>query len=531
MPEVLLPPDIIPQSEDIELVDDGSRLFAPAQGLNVSQVQQDYEPRLRVTQRFKALRSEDRARMKAALNAVSGQYGTIRARVGRVFRGSMPVTEVLPYGTFSSGTTGWQSFNSDSSISVVDRILKSTVIKGAGENYVTLSATPVTTQYAPYIARAFIYAGRETGAAKTYNLLVSQSAGSNTQFSSGNVSPGLVTAAGVSALTALHWNIGVNTSGLVSTAGDYFTLLFASLGRGMQVDNGQNMLLQSDVLGTTWTTTRAGVASDSATAPDGTLTGDALAEDGTAANTHYASQNMSVSSSAADYAYTHSIKAGTRSFVCLSLSEGTSGHEARVFVNVSTGTIGTTTTTGANMTNARAYITDQGNGWYGITLVARKANAATVLGANLYIAEADNDLIFNGLSANSLFVWRGTVAQSSVPTRQIQTTTTATTGTSQTGNGLYLKGAFPVSTSGLMRADDVMEINGELLQLTTSLDSNGLALAYVQFKPSLFRSPADGDPVICANPMPKLKLIGNAKWTNEFGLYSDLELVMEQRYE
>ena len=76
-----------------------------------------------------------------------------------------------------------------------------------------------------------------------------------------------------------------------------------------------------------------------------------------------------------------------------------------------------------------------------------------------------------------------------------------------------------------------MEVGGEFLQLTSGLDSDAAGRAYAQFAPSLFRSPSDNDPIHIGLPMPKLRLVENAKWSNEWGVQSDLELTFEQVYE
>jgi hypothetical protein len=171
-----------------------------------------------------------------------------------------------------------------------------------------------------------------------------------------------------------------------------------------------------------------------------------------------------------------------------------------------------------------------GNGWYSVAIVARKTSSATSVTAIIGLSTGDTVQSYSGDGASLIYAWRATLAQSSVPTRLVQTTSAATSGTSQTGSALYVKG-LPASTSGLLTCDDVVEVNGECLQLTASLDSDAAGLGYLQFKPSLFRSPSDNDPIIVNAPMPKMKLKSSASWTNQFGLYSDFEIVMEQHYE
>jgi hypothetical protein len=313
-------------------------------------------------------------------------------------------------------------------------------------------------------------------------------------------------------------------------AGDYVDISYTSLSRCALIDNGTNLLLQSDQFSSaSWTKTRATISADtgSTLAPDGSSSADAIIED-TSTNTHFVSQGVAVSSAVADYAVGVALKPGSRTWAAVSMVESTSSGEASAYFNLSTGALGTVSN-GTNWTNARAYISSMGNGWYFCVLVARKTSAGTTVTPRIYLASGNNTINYTGTSSE-LYAWRATLAQSSVPTRLVQTTSSFTGGTDQTGAGMYTKG-WPVSTSGLLLSGDWFEINGELKQLTAPVNSDGLGLAYLQFRPGLAASPADGDPVIVYQPFGRFIYPGGTReLENLFGIYGDCEMNLEEVY-
>jgi hypothetical protein len=314
-------------------------------------------------------------------------------------------------------------------------------------------------------------------------------------------------------------------SGLM--AGDYVDVSYTSLSRCALIDNGPNLLLQSDEFDTSWSTSNSTVDDQITAAPDGTTTADAL-EETTANSVHSVSQTVTVSSAAADYALTVALKAGTRGFAFLQIGDGTSN--SSFYVNLTTGAI-TNTATGGTWSNIRGFSSDLGNGWWAVGFVGRKTGASISLTVQLGSATAAGTSTYVGVNgADAIYLWRATLAQSSVPTRLVQTTTSLTGGTDQTGAALYTKG-WPVSTSGLLLSGDWFEVNGELKQLTAPVNSDGLGLAYLQFRPGLAVSPADSDPVIVYQPFGRFIYPGGTReLENLFGIYGDCEMNLEEVY-
>lgn len=525
MTDILIPPDIVPQEESIELVDDSTSVFRPSLAPGNTQRAQQAEPRLKVTQTWKSLRLEDKARMMAALGQLKGRYNSLRALVGYARRGSFPATELLSNNTFANGTTGWGAAG-DATIAVSDRLMK--VTRNAtttGSSQVRQTAT-YSAIYRPYAARAAVQAGRGN---TTFVLYIDDSTNSVNQSAvgSGQRIIAIVPEASTSGLFSLY-----ESSSTGPLAGDYFITPWTSLTQCLLVDNGQNLLTYSDQFdNAAWTKTAVTInANDSGTvAPDGTQTEDNIVET-TAASAHYVTQSATCSSAAIDICITVALKTLGRNYCWLQLSEAIGSTSIAQYFNLSTGAIATQGTAGANWANVRAFSKPLGNGWYQFTLIARKTNTATNITAFIGSAIADATSSYTGNTGFGMYNWRATLAQSSVPVRLVQTTSAASTGTSQTGNALYVKGG-PASATASLQLEDPVEINGELKMLTASLDFDAAGLGYLQFSPALVRSPADNDPVIIGQPLGKFMLSENPKWTNQYGKYADLTLTFEHIYE
>lgn len=516
--EVLIPPYIVPQEESGTLVDDTTSIFRPTQAPGFAQRASFVEPRLRIQQSFKALRQNERGAMKAALRQVQGRFGTIRALVGYALRGSFPAAELLTNNTFANGTTGWTA-SAEGSVSVTDRILRLTRTASTTIIYVDAAATTVV-PYAPYVGRAISAPGR--GSFNSIDIAFS------------GVSAGPTASAGalhkyaiVPLTTSLTMEIAdVGTSGQIS--GDCISIPYASLSRCALVDNGPNALTFSDQFdNAAWTKSNSVVVANAALCPDGTVTGDTIRED-TANSTHYALQSpIAISSAGADVACAFAIRGQERSWAWLQIAELTSNTFVRAFFNLGSGSIGASTSVGANWSNLRSFMAPMGNGWYYCCIVARKTNSATQASAYVGLATGDGTAAYTGDGTSRISIWRGTSAVSAVPVRLSQTTSTALdSGTSQTGSALYIKG-LPASTNGLLLLDDPFEINGELKQCTASLNSDAAGLGYLQFAPALVRSPADNDPVVIFQPMGKFILGGDPSWQNQQGVYCDLDLTLD----
>jgi len=528
MSELLLPTWIVPEGEQQELIDDGSSIFRSAFAPGFAQRQSYGGLRLKLSRRH-TVRLEEKAILLAALRATRGGYNAIRTKVHFALRGSFPATQLVTNNTFANGTTGWSALSPVTSIASADRAIRverigNDTLVGTGL-YNTSGIT--LTQYVPYVARAMSYRGQ--GFSGTY-LTAGTTATSLVNGGQGGsaTSYGLLTAGFIAQSASPYYIAAGGWTVAGASAGDFLTVPYFSLTRCCLSDHGSNLLVRSDEFdNASWLKTRATVTSNFATAPDGSASGDSLIETATA-GTHYAYQVVSCDSAAADFTITCALRANTRTWAYLELDENTGSSAAQLFFNLSTGALGSSSV-GANWSGVRGSIASLGNSWYLCSITARKTNAATSLNALVGLASANGTSSYSGDGTSGIFVWRATLAKSSVATHLVQTTSSATTGSSPTGGDMYVKG-LPASTNGLLLPDDIFEINGELKMCTAALNSDAAGLGYLQFEPPLVRSTSDNDPVIIADPMGKF-LVSNVKIDNEFGTQARVSYDLEHIYE
>lgn len=471
----------------------------------------------------------ERGSLISFLSKIRGRQNRIIATEdGYRRRGSLPSVELLSNNSFANGTAGFGA--SAATLSVADRVLRITSDGTFASSAAASAATAALTQYMPYVFRTFIAGGSmNTTAAGPY---IEQSGAA--QFNSSLGVPGYrattivpyVAGAGAVAIIA-------SSNGSGYKAGDYASCPWASVSQCALVGNGPNYLLRSDELdNAAWPRFQLNtVVANTATAPDGTLTGEALTEN-SANSAHAISQITPISASALDYCFVVSLKAAERTWAFLVLQENTGSTQISAYCNLSTGAFGTTTV-GANWSNLRTFSVNKGNGWFDFYIVGRKTNAATGLTAFIQMATANGTSSYTGDNASRILAWRATLAQSSVPTRLAQTTSSAlSTGTAQTGGALYIKG-LPASTSGLLLEGDLVEVvtsyGSELKRVTASLNSDAAGLGYLQFEPPLRGTPADNAAVIVHQPFGRFICMSDVpEWATEPGNFTTTSIDLEE---
>lgn len=522
MSEILIPPWIIPEQETHEWLDEGSSVFRAAFAPGLAQRQSYGGVRLKLSRRH-TVRGEEKAQLLSILKATRGSYNAIRTKVHFALRGSYPSSELVTNNTFASGTTGWTA-DTRASLSVAERILRvQRILVDTSECHVS-NTTATVTQYRPYLIRAMFMQGR--GAFTTFaHSFISSNASTYGSYSLTDYV--LKRSAVVPSTTSLQFEL-VDAQPSGQLAGDYLLTNYTNMAACPLVDNAPNLALQSSTFQTSWSLGNTTLDVNLIQAPDGTTTADYLKETAVTNTFGIFQSGIAISSAAADYTFSVFVQAGGRNWCYLGVQEQTGSTSINAYFNLAAGTVGTTAT-GANWSNLRTFVTSFGNGWYRCTIVGRKTNAATALLVAISIASADNTPSYAGNSSLGIAIWGASVAQSSVPVRLTQTTTTASSGASQTGTGLHLKG-IPASSSGLLLPGDWIEINGELKQVTAALNSDASGIGYLQFEPALVRSPSDNDPVAITDPMGKF-LVSNIKIDNEFGTQAKVSYDLEHIYE
>lgn len=144
-----------------------------------------------------------------------------------VQRGSFPSGELLPNGTFGSGTAGWSTSSANISIAATDRILRSTRVSVSADETIR-SAALTTVNGATYIARVMAYAGR---GAMDFRIRMGTTAGgselgvSAADITSGGLASLVVTATGISSF----FSVLDGVSG--RSIGGYMDFAFCSVSR------------------------------------------------------------------------------------------------------------------------------------------------------------------------------------------------------------------------------------------------------------------------------------------------------------
>lgn len=140
-----------------------------------------------------------------------------------------------------------------------------------------------------------------------------------------------------------------------------------------------------------WTKTGATVTPNSVTAPDGTLTADALVEDGTTGN-HWVFQTVGATASHLSSVY---LKAGSRSWAALRVTL-TGPVVSYAYFDLTNGVVGSVAS------GLTASITSVGNGWYRCTIAGTLSGSIPVV---ISAASADGVISYAGNNSTALYLW------------------------------------------------------------------------------------------------------------------------------
>jgi hypothetical protein len=217
----------------------------------------------------------------------------------------------------------------------------------------------------------------------------------------------------------------------------------------------QNMLLRSEEMGDTnyWIKADTTVTSNAIVAPDGTTTADLLTEG--AAGTAQIYQSTTV---VAQKAYTASLylKYGNHDWIRILFYETSTGNTSHVWVNLTTGALGTSTSSGTGVTNLGTTITNVGNGWYRVTISATFTNTS----ASLYITSATANNSFTKVNNGTRYQWGAQVNQGSVAAAYQKTVATTTEWGANQNLVTYSEGAIARYATAINVTDAATSISG-----------------------------------------------------------------------
>ena len=164
-----------------------------------------------------------------------------------------------------------------------------------------------------------------------------------------------------------------------------------------------NRLLYSEQLdNAAWSKSNASVLVDNITAPDGTVSVEALIEASDVAQVHSIAQSITPPSAGA-FAASIYAKAGSRTRMRLALLGNGGTHYVLLDANLSTAAITASDETGSGVL-LRADIVAQPSGWYRIELVGRLA-LLTSLEFRVELLDASGNQQYNGDGTSGLYLW------------------------------------------------------------------------------------------------------------------------------
>lgn len=173
-----------------------------------------------------------------------------------------------------------------------------------------------------------------------------------------------------------------------------------------------------------WLPLRCNVTANSIAAPDGSTTADKMTTsvaDAVNQALIYANNSPSGQTTVSSSIF---VKKGNCDYCIIYTFDSGFSNSARVKINISTGTIISTGSSGTGWAVISAYIVNCGSGWYRILLNATKPSAST---ANILVSYSSL-LAQNAVLGDTIYLWGGQIETgSSFPTSYIPTTTAAVT--------------------------------------------------------------------------------------------------------
>jgi hypothetical protein len=227
-----------------------------------------------------------------------------------------------------------------------------------------------------------------------------------------------------------------------------------------------NLLEYSQQLDNTiWTKTQCSITADVTAAPDTVNTADKLYDDATPATTHYCSQNF-LPDSTSTYVISAFLKAAEYTWARLSVATDGFPSVIGAYYNLGSGV------KGSNVGSPDATgIEDCGDGWYFCWFTAT-SDAAVSTAFDIHLAEADNDITYDGDSSSGIYVWQSQIEVGTFPSALIPTINTNYLTYSQSfANSDWTKTRSSISANVII-APDGQKIASKLVEDNTPTDTH-----------------------------------------------------------
>ena len=482
--------------------------------------------RWRVTMNFQNTTSTDRAKLQAFLTQLNGQQHRFKLPDhSYTKRGSITSTELHPAllaANFTDGGAAWLTLTNVTNGIRVKR--ENDVSNGTIVRPTTEATTTAARSYA-YKSGIVSYAGLQSYGRHSH---ISESGGTNgALYDSGAASH--ATAINVTGVTATDSGIRAGfADNNLSLSYTQFDITQSSLSRCLLVDNGVNKILQSQTFdNASWTKSNSSITADASPyptlAPDGTQTADELIEASDTGQTHQATQTITRSSNAEFWTASVYLKQNTNQRIRLQFTDGSSNGAYGIF-DASSGTITAGPGDLGSATHTFGTIISAGNGWYRCRITSKIPATTSVLLQIILCDGASNTTTYNGDGSSSVFIWGAQLQQGGQLGRYVATTTTANSGSSQTGTEIWVKG-LDADTDGQLLAGDQVEINGHLYKLLSDLDGDPSGVGLMRVTPRILTAPSDEDAVVIHEPADTFMLANGASgWSSVPGVFSDFTI-------
>ncbi len=243
----------------------------------------------------------------------------------------------------------------------------------------------------------------------------------------------------------------------------------------------QNMLVRSEEMdNASWLKTDTTITANAIAAPDGLTTADLLTE-GVVGTIAGVSQNLIVER---QKAYTASIylKYGNHDWVRVAFSEPSTSNQILLWVNLATGALGTSTSSGTGVTNLGTTITSVGNGWYRVTISATFTNPS----ASFYVTSAAANGNVTRVSNGTRYQWGAQVNQGSVAAAYQKTVATTTEWGANQNLLTYSEGVVSTLESSLAVTNAGTTITG----YANSIQFGDNSVTRLAYKPYTYKSGA-----------------------------------------
>lgn len=512
-------PDVRPTSTDWELVDNTEPFTSPFTG--ATQTLARGGERLRCTLRYSNLHGNRRRLILAFLADLKGRENrAIICDHAYTPSGSIVVNEILADPYFSNVAANWSSANSSLlSLSATSQGMRLKQLQLAYPNHFNSSDASVVQG----VSYALNWHGKEKSLPNGTTSIragVSTSEiaevvdeqvtyGQGARFTKGYTSPSTTLRVG----GLMAGGAGVNES---------IEYQEISSARGFLVDNGVNQLLRSQEFdNASWTKIGCSISANAQTAKDGTVTADAIVED-TSTGIHAVVQSSSKVAEAQYWTASVHVEANGRGFSCLQIDDGGGTNLGRAWVNLTTGEV-TNVVSSGTFENVYATSHDCGGGIYRLRVSVRTDSSTTVR-AVVYAADSGSTFSYTGDGSSGIYLWGAQLQQGGQLGRYVATTSAAATPDSQTGSEVWLKG-LDLNTNGQLVAGDLIEINQQLLRLTSDLDGDESGVGLASVTPRIRNAPADEAACVLYQPSGRFMLeTETSGWSNSPGIFSDITL-------